>query len=201
MRRTKEQATETARNILWAAESLFLEKGYANVNLGEIAALAGLSRGAVHWHFKNKLGLILALRDEAQKPFLKLADNLASNRETASLEALGIMISDMLLEMQGDARQRRLVRILVHRLDLTLAVGDAKGDFSFNRQMANLLLPGFRAINNASKLPRPWTPQRSASTLGAAIVGLVVGWSLEQPGLRLTPDGATMIKSILRSWE
>lgn len=43
MRRTKEQAAETGRQILQAAETLFLDKGYDNVSLEEIAALSGVT--------------------------------------------------------------------------------------------------------------------------------------------------------------
>ncbi|WP_046864018.1 TetR family transcriptional regulator, partial [Microvirga massiliensis] len=62
MRRTKEQAAETRRLILEAAERLFLERDYETVSLEEIAAAAGITRGAVHWHFHNKQGLLLAIR-------------------------------------------------------------------------------------------------------------------------------------------
>ena len=51
MRRTKEQAEQTRVAILEAAERLFLEKGVAQCSLEQIARAAGVTRGAVYWHF------------------------------------------------------------------------------------------------------------------------------------------------------
>lgn len=45
MRRTKEEAAETRSEILQSAKALFLDKGYENVSLEEIAAAAGVTRG------------------------------------------------------------------------------------------------------------------------------------------------------------
>src|SRR5690606_12983243 len=57
MRRTKEQAEQTRASILAAAEQLFLEKGVAHSTLDQIARAAGVTRGAVYWHFENKAHL------------------------------------------------------------------------------------------------------------------------------------------------
>src|SRR3546814_18293365 len=81
MKRTKEEAAETKRQILKAAELLFLEQGYEAVTPDEIATASGVSRGAVHFHYVNKAGLPHALRDEAQLPMQELADGLECRSE------------------------------------------------------------------------------------------------------------------------
>ena len=92
MRRTKEEAAETRSEILHSAKALFLDKGYENVSLEEIAAAAGVTRGAVHWHFKNKQGLMFAIRDEAQQPFQELAERMSKELPPArSAEANGAL--------------------------------------------------------------------------------------------------------------
>ncbi|WP_165679178.1 TetR family transcriptional regulator, partial [Metapseudomonas otitidis] len=57
MRRTKEEAEKTRADILAAAELLFLENGVAHTSLEQIARAAGVTRGAVYWHFQNKAHL------------------------------------------------------------------------------------------------------------------------------------------------
>ncbi len=42
------------------AFELCAERGFANVNLDEIAARAGVTKGSLYWHFENKQQLILA---------------------------------------------------------------------------------------------------------------------------------------------
>lgn len=54
MRRTKEEAAETRESIVAAAIRVFAEKGFSGASLSDIAADAGVTRGAIYWHFKNK---------------------------------------------------------------------------------------------------------------------------------------------------
>lgn len=43
-----------------SAFELFADAGFANVNLDAIAARAGVTKGSLYWHYKNKKELILA---------------------------------------------------------------------------------------------------------------------------------------------
>lgn len=43
-----------------SAFELFADSGFANVNLDQIAARAGVTKGSLYWHYKNKKELILA---------------------------------------------------------------------------------------------------------------------------------------------
>lgn len=54
MKRTKEEAQETQKNILKNAVALFIEKGYENTSLDSIAEKAEVTKGAIYWHFKDK---------------------------------------------------------------------------------------------------------------------------------------------------
>ncbi len=89
-----------------AAETLFLDKGYENVSLDEIATAAGVTRGAVHWHFRNKQGVLFAIRDDMRLPMQDLADQLAKDTTLVPLDALGNVISATFRRLQADPRQR-----------------------------------------------------------------------------------------------
>ena len=43
-----------------SAFELFADSGFANVNLDQIAARSGVTKGSLYWHYKNKKELILA---------------------------------------------------------------------------------------------------------------------------------------------
>lgn len=64
MRRTKEEAESTRQTILDTALLEFAEKGYSATKLQDIAEKAGVTRGAIYWHFENKADLYLKLQDE-----------------------------------------------------------------------------------------------------------------------------------------
>lgn len=57
MRRTKEDAALTREQVLHAALLCFQEKGFAATTLDDVARRAGTTRGAVYWHFHNKVEL------------------------------------------------------------------------------------------------------------------------------------------------
>lgn len=61
MRRTKQEAEETRLAIMSKALELFSEKGIDVTSLSEIATAAGVTRGAIYWHFKNKWDLFDAI--------------------------------------------------------------------------------------------------------------------------------------------
>ncbi|GAB2677205.1 TetR/AcrR family transcriptional regulator [Paenibacillus thermoaerophilus] len=52
---------DTRTRILEAAARVFAEQGYAGATLDHVAAEAGLTKGAVYWHFSGKSDLFLAL--------------------------------------------------------------------------------------------------------------------------------------------
>jgi AcrR family transcriptional regulator len=52
---------ETRQLLLQAAEEIFVRDGYEGAELGEIAALAGRTKGAIYAHFKSKEDIFLAL--------------------------------------------------------------------------------------------------------------------------------------------
>ncbi|MDS7773050.1 TetR family transcriptional regulator, partial [Klebsiella oxytoca] len=55
-RKTKQQALETRQHILDVALRLFSQQGVSSTSLAAIAKAAGVTRGAIYWHFKNKSG-------------------------------------------------------------------------------------------------------------------------------------------------
>ncbi len=55
---------DTRGRILSAAARVFARNGYDGATLDQVAATAGLTKGAVYWHFASKSDLFLALLEE-----------------------------------------------------------------------------------------------------------------------------------------
>jgi hypothetical protein len=60
--------TTTTGRLLDAAEALFIERGYANVPVREIAAAAGANLGAIPYHFGTKQNLFKAVLERRVGP-------------------------------------------------------------------------------------------------------------------------------------
>lgn len=67
-RKTKEEAEKTRLQLMDSALSVFLQKGYSKTTLQDIAAHAGVTRGAVYWHFTNKKEIYCAVLEAAFAP-------------------------------------------------------------------------------------------------------------------------------------
>ena len=75
VRKTKEDAELTRAQIIDAAREVFLTRGVSKTTMEHIAAQAGLTRGAVYWHFKDKTDLFHAMRERVLLPLIDRMDD------------------------------------------------------------------------------------------------------------------------------
>ena len=61
MRKTKEDTEISKLRILLAAEEEFCQRGFVAANMDSIAKAAGLTKGAIFWHYKSKADLFKAI--------------------------------------------------------------------------------------------------------------------------------------------
>jgi AcrR family transcriptional regulator len=92
MPRTQEDRSRTTRGALLAAgRRLFAERGYAQVSADEIVAAAGLTRGALHHHYKDKQGLFQAVFEQIEVEFqTELETAMARTADVTSRMAVGL---------------------------------------------------------------------------------------------------------------
>jgi AcrR family transcriptional regulator len=74
------RTSETRELLLHAAETIFVRDGYEGAELGEIAALAGRTKGAIYAHFKSKEDIFLALvKRNSQRYRVQMEEFLAKS--------------------------------------------------------------------------------------------------------------------------
>ena len=76
MRRTKEDAEVTKRNLLDAGLIVFSQKGYAATRVEDIAKQANVTTGAIYHHFEGKSDLYSALVDLNSAKANQLAEQI-----------------------------------------------------------------------------------------------------------------------------
>jgi AcrR family transcriptional regulator len=62
---------DTRTRILEAGQRMFAELGYANASLDKVASAAGMTKGAVYWHFSSKHDLFLAILERSLQQQLR----------------------------------------------------------------------------------------------------------------------------------
>ncbi len=84
------RSDEKAQAILDAACRCLGEKGYAATTISEIAAEAGVSRGLLHYYFKNKEELMAKALRAAGEAMFELFEDAFAHSESADDVAVGL---------------------------------------------------------------------------------------------------------------
>lgn len=116
-RNTKENAQLTCTALLDAAGKVFFENGVAGTTLNDIATYAGLTRGAIYWHFKDKADLLRALFERNMLPVEAMLEELEQASDVNPLQALRNMCVQILINLAHSQEQQRIFSIMLHRCE------------------------------------------------------------------------------------
>ncbi len=114
-RRTKAEAEQTRHAVLDAAERLFHAKGVSATSLGDIAAAAGVTRGAIYWHFRDKVDVFNAMMERVTLPLEELVHAAVNKNDGHALAGLRTVIVNTMQRMQRDEQIRHVFDITRNR--------------------------------------------------------------------------------------
>ncbi|TMH04602.1 MAG: TetR family transcriptional regulator [Betaproteobacteria bacterium] len=190
-RRTKEEALATRHGILDAAELLFQRQGVSRTTLQDIAQAAGLTRGAIYWHFKDKADLFNAMMERATMPLEEtMALSPSPGEDDDPLSFIRDRIMHALRITASHEPTRRVFEIATHKVeyvDELLAVRD-RHLLGRNECLAEVE----RELKSAMRrgLVRSDVPARSiALGLHAMLDGLIHNWLLDPNAFDLVRVG------------
>lgn len=170
-RKTKEESQKTRDGILDAAERVFLEKGVGNTAMADLADAAGVSRGAVYGHYKNKIEVCLAMCDRAFAR-IEVPD------ERADVPALDILLRAGMGFLRQCCEPGSVQRVL-EILYLKCERSDENEPLLRRREL--LEKQGLRLIRRA--VAQGELPARLDVGAGQRLPAILVGRGLRHPGL------------------
>ncbi len=180
-RRTKAEAEQTRTALLDAAEHLFHERGVSRTSLEDIAKAAGVTRGALYWHFRNKLDVLCAMQERVCTPAEDLLAMAADGRHPDPLGAIEQSTLDALKEFSADAQKVRVMSILMQRCEYVDDMSEALRRLEdSNRELWSHLLEAFRRARDGGRLSPAWTPEAAVWMLRSFMMGQLYEW-LKQP--------------------
>lgn len=112
VRRKKIEAEATRNHILNTAEYCFCENGISNTTLQMIASRAGVTRGAVYWHFMEKEDLLRCVIARTPINFL---DDLVEIKENSMrpLYSTGEFLRERLEIVKNNKRLQNVLKIVL----------------------------------------------------------------------------------------
>lgn len=118
-RKTRAQALATREQLLDAAEQVFRERGVGHTTLEQVADAAGVTRGALYWHFKDKAALFQAMVTRAEMPHDKSLLDMEAEAERDPLAAVRAGAIRALAQFATDRRARDVFEIVFLRCEYT----------------------------------------------------------------------------------
>lgn len=113
VRKSKEEAEKTRQQILDAARQVFAEQGVSRTSLDQIAKAAGVTRGAIYWHFQNKSDVFFAMKQQIPLPLLEISPlELTENPEQNPLKQLENFLLSLFEQMEQDECLRDTFEIM-----------------------------------------------------------------------------------------
>lgn len=201
MRRTKADTELTRQALLDAAETLFWEQGAARTSVLDIAAGAGVTRGAFYHHFKDKEVLFQALVDRSRG--LEETEGLDMLGEDGdALDGLRAFCLGVFEFFAADRSQQRMFGIVMQGRE---ALGDLEAIARQRRdEICRTSLAYERALERArqtGRLSESWTPRIAAITLYSAMVGLANQWLRDPERFDIRAIGIACINQLLDAFE
>jgi len=195
MKRTREQAAATRAVIINAAQQAFYENGAAHTSLDDVARRAGVTRGAIYWHFRNKLALFNAMFEQAALPLDPFS--LSSGAyETDPLERLLDELRARWRHVMGPGPARRLYTIMLTRCENareTAAFCERVGEAS--RQAELQIRAALHHAVMRGQLPAQFDAHTAARLVHATLSGLLRKQLMELDSI---PDVSVDVVQIVR---
>jgi len=179
MRRTKEDSERTRQHILATAMREFETHGLTRTTLKRIAREAGVSRGAVYWHFANKRQLFQVMRDQVSLPLFDRTEFEGSDGDP--LATIEQFLHGLIERIATDARTRRTLDILSLRCEY---VDELRPELSRHMKRCNELTQNFVALYEparaAKSLRSDVAPEIAARGTIVFIVGMLRLWLIDR---------------------
>lgn len=201
MRRTREEAEQTRQLLLRAGLDVFGRKGFADTRLEEIAAEAGVTRGAIYHHFGSKADLFNALNVHASSKLDRVIRETIAEGGTP-LALLRRLFVSVLVFAATDTEFRAILEMTIFRTGTSDELTDGlKQKAEGNRRMLVLLTDQFRAAQQEELLRAPFAPQEAAFGYLALLNGVLTLWLLDTSLLDLRARAGALIDPFLAGLE
>lgn len=197
-RNTKQQAQETRNHIINAAIERFSEVGVSKTSLADIAAAAGVTRGAIYWHFKNKTDLLNEIWAQSDSVMADLEVEYQSKYPADPLSVMRAMIGYVFDATAHDPKRRALMEIIYHKCEF---MGEMA---TLQLMQQNLYLECYEKIEEvlkqciaAKQLPDNLDTLRAAIIIRGYISGIIENWLFMPESFDLAGEAKRLVDTLV----
>ncbi|MGZ5082934.1 MAG: TetR family transcriptional regulator [Usitatibacter sp.] len=196
MRRSKEDSLKTRRSIVLAARRVFARRGVSQTSMETIAGAAGVTRGAIYGHFKDKSALFQCMREQVRLPLMDVMNEAMLDSPSDPLAGVERYLLAVVEAMRDDPATRDTFQILTFKCEY---VSDFESDMTRQgerlAELARTLERAYRAAARRGQLRSGVAPRLAALETCAFLLGTIRLWLLDGDGALMRKDAAKLIRS------
>ena len=201
MRRTKEDSERTRGHIVAAARDVFARQGVTRTTLEEIARAAGVTRGAIYWHFANKTELFYAMREQVSLPMIDRTGFAWFPADTADpLGSVERFLLEIVAALKNDPATRQTFHIMGFKCEY---VGELERELNSHgsrcSELSAKLTQVYRRAERAGQLRGGLRPGPAALATCSFLVGLVRLWLIDRSGKLVRGKADQVIRAHIES--
>ncbi len=196
-RKTKAESEQTRQDILNAALELFHDRGYARTTLDQIARKAGVTRGAIYWHFKDKVDLFVAIKAEIENSAGTRLEDLLQ-MPVASLADIRDGLLRYFRQLEEDDRFRRYFETVFFRTEFTDDLQELREQYQDKlRRLQQRDEDNLRRLQNTGLVRADVDCVQAALSLRALLIGLLHTWLMDSEAFPLVEQCGAVIGDFL----
>ncbi|MCP4748251.1 MAG: TetR family transcriptional regulator [Desulfobacteraceae bacterium] len=180
-RKKKDEAEKTRQDILDAALTVFSQKGYLRSTLNDIATAAGVTRGAIYWHFKDKVDLLEALSDDIGCCHDTTHEEIIAREPFDSLEELRDKILHWLVDIENNHRLNTYYKFIYYKIEYH---EELEPVLARQREEKRLILKAFekdfKQLQRIGQVKRDIKPAHAALMTSVFVKGLIQHWLFDR---------------------
>lgn len=201
-RKTKQEALATRQHILDVALRLFSQQGVSSTSLVDIARAAGVTRGAIYWHFKDKSDLFGEIWELSESSIGDLEIEYRAKFPDDPLSVLREILVYILEATVVEERRRLMMEIIFHKCEFV-------GEMAVLQQaQRNLCMESYDRIEqvlkdciSAQMLPAKLLTRRAAILMRSYVSGIMENWLFAPGSFDLKKDARDYVAILLEMFQ
>jgi TetR/AcrR family transcriptional regulator, repressor of the mexAB-oprM multidrug resistance operon len=199
MSRRKADAERTREAILDAAETTFLAQGVSRTTLAHIAQTAGVTRGAIYWHFEDKAAVFDALLERVRLPLDGIVEDAVSRLADSPAICLRVIAERSLAAICHDLSLQRAATIVLHRCE---KLEDDHPQISMITRLSEhaetLIEQLFEQAQVAGSLRADLSPASARRQFHGFLIGVCFDWLQDPKEYSLADECNGIVETLMR---
>ena len=200
MRKTKTEAQKTRQHLLDAALEVFWRDGVTRASLQAIAQEAGITRGALYWHFKNKEDLFETLFEQQYADFFAAFNDQTLRDNQDVWTHLQHNLTTMFETLATRESKHKFCNVMFSKCEQT-AGNETITELAcrYHRLFQKQIAYALQLSREQGRLPENTDIELAAIYLESSLVGLIKIWIGEPERFDLMEKSKRVIAANMRA--